>query len=320
MFNIGIVGDTGMVGSEICRLLAGRGGIDVAYRRNTKREEGRLSGCDIVFFATKDEESMRSVPEALNAGARAIDMSGAFRLGRPEFEKWYGLTHLAPELIDGAVYGMTALCGDAHRDKIARAGLVAVPGCYPTAVILALRPLKGLIAEEATVFATSGNSGARREVDEISNEISYSYGTLHKHVPEMHKYTNITIDFVPVVLRSVFRGINATIRVKLSGAAESADSAAAAALLENAARSAYCEEDLVEVVRDTKDHQYGTRDVACTNKLLVKINVDGGYAYINSIIDNLYKGAAGQAVECMNIMLGEPRLRGLETGGQGVKE
>ena len=309
-FKVGIVGDTGMVGSEIEGLLAGHGAAEVAYRRNTKREEGSMSGCEIIFLATKDAESMRSAPEAIAAGARVIDMSGAFRIGRAEFEKWYGLAHTAPELIDGAVYGLPPL----YSQEIANAGLVAVPGCYPTAVILALRPLKGLVEGGAVVFATSGNSGARRAVEAEPNEISYSYGTLHKHVPEMHKYTDIPIDFNPVVLRSVFRGINAVIRIGLSGELKRLGCGEAAGRLEGAVRAAYKDDDLVDVARDTAAYQYGTRDVAGSNRLLVKIRVDGGFAYVNSLVDNLYKGAAGQAVECMNIMLGLPRLQGLNAG------
>lgn len=312
--NAGITGDTGMVGSEILKLLEGRGDVCIVYRRNSRREEGALGDCDVVFLATKDAESMRVAPAALRAGARVVDMSGAFRLGRGEFEKWYAMPHEAPELLGEAVYGMPAL----YAREIAGARLVATPGCYPTAVVLALRPLAGLVEGGAVVFATSGNSGARREVEAEPNEIAYSYGKLHKHVPEMHKYTGFQIDFNPVVIRSVFRGINATIRVALSDELRILRAEEAAERLEEAIINAYSPDDLVDVVRDTGEYQYGTRDVAGTNKLIVKVRVDGGYAYINSLIDNLYKGAAGQAVECMNIMFGKPRLLGLNKGGKAA--
>jgi len=310
--NVGIFGYSGMVGSEIEKLLAGHGGVRVAFRQNSKGASGNLEDCALVFLATKDEESMRFAPQALAAGARVVDMSGAFRVGQPEFEKWYGLAHEAPALIGEAAYGMPAL----FAEQIAGARLVANPGCYPTAVILALRPLKGLVDGEAVVFATSGNSGARREAEEEANDISYAFGTTHKHVPEMHKYTGFPIDFNAVVLRSVFRGINANIRIALSDRLKSMKSEGAAELLENAIRSAYAADDLVEAARDSKEHQYGTRDVNGTNKMLVKARAGGGYAYINALIDNLYKGAAGQAVENMNLMLGFPRLQGLNTGAK----
>ena len=306
--NIGIYGDTGMVGSEIEKILAGHGGVRVVFRQNSKRSEGSLSDCSLVFLATKDAESMALAPKALGAGVRVVDMSGAFRIGLAEFEKWYGLAHTAPALIDDAVYGMPAL----FADRIRSARLVAAPGCYPTAVILALRPLKALVAGGAVVFATSGNSGARREAEAVSNEISYSYGGLHKHVPEMNKYTDIEIDFNPIVLRSVFRGINAVIRIGLSEGLKRLDSQAAAAVLEDALGAAYAGDDLVEVVRGGgAGRQYGTADVNGTNKMIVLARVDNGVAYLNSLIDNLYKGAAGQAVECMNLMLGFERLRGI---------
>jgi len=302
------------VGSEIEKLLGGHGGVDVAFRQNSKGSEGDPGECSLAFLATKDAESLRHAPAALAAGARVIDMSGAFRLARAEFEKWYGMVHMAPDLLEEAVYGMPAL----FADKIARARLVACPGCYPTAVILSLRPLEGLVSGEAVIFATSGNSGARRTAEDASNEITYAYGSMHKHVPEMHKYTGHSIDFNPVVLRSVFRGINVNIRVALSeelkAAAGFADVAAdmITERLEKAVQAAYTADDQVFVVKDTNEYQFGTRDVNETNKMLIKLRTDNGYAYINALIDNLYKGAAGQAVECMNLMLGLPRLQGLK--------
>ena len=307
--NVGIFGYTGMVGSEIEKLLAGHGGAHVAFRQNSKGSEGSLSACSLVFLATKDEDSMRFAPAALEAGARVIDMSGAFRLGQHEFEKWYGLKHQAPELLGEAVYGMPAL----YAAEIGNARLVAQPGCYPTAVILSLHPLRDLVQGEAIVFATSGNSGARNEAESDSNEISYANGSMHKHVPEMHKYTGYSIDFNPIVLRSVFRGINAIIRIALSEKLLALDCKDAARILEHAIDSAYSSDDLVTVVRDTKEHMYGTRDIVGSNNMYIKIHVDNGNAYINALIDNLYKGAAGQAVENMNLMLGFPRLQGLNT-------
>ena len=309
-YKIGLFGYTGMVGSELEKLLGGHGGVEVAFRQNSKGASGDLSSCSLAFLATRDEESMELAQEALAAGVKAVDMSGAFRLGLAEFEQWYKIPHRAPELLKEAVYGLPAVYGD----DIAKARLVAAPGCYPTAVTLALRPLKGLVRGEAVVFATSGNSGARREVEAESNEISYAYGTLHKHVPEMHKYSGFFVDFNPVVLRSVFRGINANIRIALSDELKFMAPGAAAETLEKAIGAAYKADDLVEVVRDGPERQYGTADVNGTNKMLVKARVDNGFAYINALIDNLYKGAAGQAVEIMNLMLGMPRLEGLRKG------
>jgi N-acetyl-gamma-glutamyl-phosphate reductase len=315
---IGIFGDTGMVGMELARLLSAHGAAEVAYRRNSRRAEGSLAGCRLCFLATKDAESMAFAREAIGAGASVVDMSGAFRLPAALFEKWYGMEHTAPDLLAEAVYGMPAL----FADRIRGARLVANPGCYPTSVILPLRPLKGLLSGDVSVVSTSGNSGARREVERESNEVAYAYGKLHKHVPEMNIYAGFDIDFTPIVIRSVFRGINTNIRAELSGELKAMSPDSAAEALERRLSGAYAPDDLVSVVRDTKERQWGTADANNTNRLIVKVRVDGGRAYICSMLDNLVKGAAGQAIENMNIMLGLPRLQGLEglQGAGGAQE
>ena len=315
---VGIIGDTGMVGTAIGRLIEGHGLARVAYRRNSRREEGLLKGCAICFLATADADSMRFAREALGSGARVVDMSGAFRLLVADFERWYGMEHSAPELVGEAVYGMPAFNAEAIRG----ARLVSNPGCFATAVILALRPLHPMLSGEAVVVATSGNSGARREIEAASNEIAYTFGRRHKHVPEMNKYSYFDIDFTAIVLRSVFSGINANIRVELPGSLRSMPPQSAAAELERRIGAAYKADDLVRVARDGEragdvapsdvGGAWGTRDVVGTNLLLIKVRVDGGFAYICSMLDNIVKGAAGQAIENMNLMLGFPRLQGLE--------
>lgn len=308
MIKVGLYGDTGMVGQEIQKVLQHHDRAEVVFRQNSRRQEGDLAACDVVFLATKDPESMRFAPDALAAGARVIDMSGAFRLPRAQFEAGYGMVHAAPELLKEAVYGMPALFGD----KIAKARLVGNPGCYPTSVILPLYPLKGLVQGEATVVATSGNSGARAEVEDVANEIAYSFGKKHKHVPEMALYSGFAVNFTPIVLRSVFAGINANIRVELAGDLKTLKPEDAAQQLCDAIAGAYEPEDLVAVVKDSSDHMWGTRDVVGTHKLLIKVGVDDGFAYINALEDNLGKGAASQGVENMNLMVGLPRLHGID--------
>ena len=317
MSKIGIFGDTGMVGQEIEKVLKNHDQVKIVFRKNSRREEGSLNDCDLVFLATKDPESMAYAPEALELGKKAIDMSGAFRLPRELFEIEYaprielgpyGSAHQVPELLAEAVYGMPALL----QDQIAEARLVGNPGCYPTSVILALRPLKGLVQGPATIVATSGNSGARKEVEDESNEITYDYGGKHKHVPEMERYSGFDVDFTPIVLRSVFRGINANIKVELTEPLKHLSEAEAAEKLSLTIKSTYQPDDLVLIVEDTADKWWGTRDVVDTHKLLIKVGVDEGCAYICSLVDNLGKGAASQAVENMNIMLGLPRLYGID--------
>ncbi len=304
---VGLFGDTGMVGQELERVLSVHELVEIGYRQNSRRQEGELENCDLVFLATKDPESMAFAPEVLANGIKVIDISGAFRLPRDLFEAGYHLEHKAPDLLDEAVYGMPAL----FRNEIAQARLVANPGCYPTSVILPLRPLKELLQGEATVVATSGNSGARQEVEEESNELTYSYGKRHKHVPEMALYSGFQVNFTPIVLRSVFAGINTNIRVELSETSKAQPVEEAAESIREVLASEYSREDNIEVVKDTEDKQWGTRDVVATHKLLIKLGVDDGFVYICSLEDNLGKGAASQAIENMNIMLGFPRLEGI---------
>ncbi len=306
--SVGIFGDTGMVGQEIERVLAHHDRATVGFRQNSRRRQGVLDECDVIFLATKDPESMQFAPQALDAGARVIDMSGAFRLPRRLFEAGYGLDHLAPEILEEAVYGLPAL----FADRIAGARVVGNPGCYPTAVILSLNPLKGMVQGEATVVATSGISGARREVEQESDEVTYSFGRHHKHVPEMEYYSGFRVNFTPIVLRSVFAGINANIRIELADRLKALPAHEAGRQLIEAITSAYTNEDLVLPVEDSEDKQWGTRDVVGTHKLAIKVGVDDGYAYICAMEDNLGKGAASQAIENMNLMFGLPRLYGID--------
>ncbi|MCY3766149.1 MAG: hypothetical protein OXH06_12085 [Gemmatimonadetes bacterium] len=306
--SVGIYGDTGMVGQELERVLAHHDRAAIGFRQNSRRRQGVLDECDLVFLATKDTESMQFAPQALDTGARVIDMSGAFRLPRRLFESGYGLDHRAPELLEEAVYGMPAL----FADRIACARLVGNPGCYPTSVILALKPLKEMVQGEATVVATSGNSGARREIEQEPDEVTYSFGRRHKHVPEMEFYSGFRVNFTPIVLRSVFAGINANIRIELADSLKALHAHEAGRQLVEAIAYAYTSEDLVVPVEDSEDKQWGTRDVVGTHKLAIKVGVDDGFAYICAMEDNLGKGAASQAVENMNLMFGLPRLYGID--------
>jgi N-acetyl-gamma-glutamyl-phosphate reductase len=305
---IALFGDTGMVGQEIERILEHHDGVEIGYRQNSKRQEGDLDDCPIAFLATKDPESMAFAADLAKQGKRVVDMSGAFRLTKELFEAGYEMDHTAPELLKEAVYGMPSL----FADEISSAAVVGSPGCYPTSVILSLRPLKDLVQGEATVVATSGISGARREVGDEPNEVAYSFGRKHKHVPEMELYSGFRVNFTPVVLHSVFVGINSNIRVELSEELKALSEEAAAKRLQAQIQSAYGDDDLVIVVEDSGDKLWGTADVTGTHSLLIKVRVDEGYAYINALEDNLGKGAASQGVENMNLMLGFDRLHGID--------
>jgi N-acetyl-gamma-glutamyl-phosphate reductase len=308
-YNVGIIGYTGMVGQELTRIFEDgaygvlsreEADVTISYRRNSSGEEGVLADCDVVFLATKDQASLDSVQECLDSGCKVIDMSGAFRLDKEKFEKWYKIEHTQPELLKEAVYGMPAI----NREKIKTARLIANPGCYATSVIIALYPIKDLVDGEATVVATSGNSGARKSIEDVSDDWAYSYGHKHKHVPEMALYSGVEVNFTPVVLRSVFKGINANIRVKLCEKLACLSDEEARVILEDRIKNAYGPLDLVSVVRDNAEKSFGTRAVNDTNAVNIKVNVEDGYAYINSCLDNLGKGAASQAVQNFKIMCG----------------
>jgi len=310
MHQIGIIGDTGMVGSEIDKILRLHDKVIVVYKKNSTREEGKLEDCDLVFLATKDEQSMEEAPVALDLGKKVIDLSGAFRLPLKQFEEWY-FEHTSPELINTAVYGLPAH----YLNEIRDAQLVANPGCYATSVILALKPLlnKGLVKETASISAISGISGARKEVEETSNMRTYSYGTKHKHVPEMSFYSGFNITyFTPTVSESVYKGIDTNITVELSDPMKGKPVNSAKNIIENEISNYYCIDDLVEVHTFDEMPNLGTKDVNDTHKNLIRVGVQNGFVFINSLIDNLGKGAASQAVENMNIMLGLSRLYSID--------
>lgn len=309
---IALFGDTGMVGKELEKIIEGHDKVYIEHRQNSKRSEGGIGRCELAFLATKDPESMDFAPKLIDAGIKVIDMSGAFRLSAEEFEKWYKMKHTCPELFKETVYGMPAF----YSEEISKARLVANPGCYSTAIILALAPLSGLLEGEVSINATSGISGARKEAKMESSEITYSTGRTHKHIPEMEKYGLVKIrNFTAVVLMSVFRGINANIEARLGESLKSAPADEAKNTIQDKIRQMYNPEDLVYVVDDSSEElekKSGTKNVNNTNNCLVKINVCNGYAYISSMIDNLGKGAASQAVENMNLMLGFDRLHGID--------
>jgi len=301
MKQIGIIGDTGMVGSIIIEILQSHDLVNVNYKKNSKREQGKVEDCDLIFLATKDEQSLIEAPKILGLEKKVIDLSGAFRISPKSFEEWYGIEHTSPDLCETAVYGLPAW----YAQDIENAQLVANPGCYATSVILAIKPIAKYVAQ-LRINSTSGNSGARKEVEE-PNEQTYAYGRQHKHVPEMEKYSEVTVhNFTSTVLRSVFRGINTNIEAQLTGEISKTT-------LMQAISQAYVPEDLVEVVKDGPRKIWGTKDVANTHKAVIKLIIEDNTVYITSMIDNLMKGAASQAVENMNIMLGFPRLYGIST-------
>ena len=335
MIKVGVVGGTGYTGVELLRLLAqhpqvelkaitsrGDAGLPVAEMFPSLR--GRVSiaftdpaasdldKCDVVFFATPNGIAMQQARALLDAGVRVIDLAADFRIKDiAEWEKWYGMTHASPELVAEAVYGLP----EVNRAQIKGARLVANPGCYPTACQLGFKPLveaglvdvSGLIAD-----AKSGVSGAGRkaEVHTLFPEAAdnfKAYGVPgHRHLPEIRQGLaamagkSVGLTFVPH-LTPIIRGIHATLYARITKEADFQ------ALFEQA----YKDEPFVDVL-PPKSHPE-TRSVRAANVCRIAVHrpQGGDTLVVLSVIDNLVKGAAGQAVQNMNIMFGLDESAGL---------
>ena len=267
----------------------------------------------LVFLATPPEVSMDLAPAMLQAGARVVDLSGAFRLRTPEnYAAWYKKPHTQPALLAEAAYGLPEFC----RDRIPQARLVSNPGCYPTAANLAIRPLleAGVMDRAAGIIcdAKSGVSGAGRKPSletsfcEVTANFS-AYSILkHRHVPEVLQISGLEereFSFTAQLL-PIDRGILETIYFR----AVHADSAGA---LLDIYEKRYAGEPFIRIFN--AGHMPDLRSVARTNfcDLGVTLDPKTGRAVVVSAIDNLVKGAAGQAIQNMNLMLGYPETEGL---------
>lgn len=231
---------------------------------------------------------------------KVVDLSADFRLERDRYERWY-TQHDAPELLDEAVYGLT----EAHRDEIRRAELVAAPGCYPTAALLALWPLREHIAD-VVVDAKSGVSGAGREATETTHFVSVTENVQaykvdgHRHAAELEQElpSGASFTFVPHLI-PIEQGLLASCYVTTDLDPDS---------VPDLYRAAYADEPFI----DLADEPPGTDDVRETNRCRIHVRVVGGRVIVLAAIDNLWKGAAGQAVQDLNLMLGLSETEGLE--------
>ncbi len=283
--------------------------------RTTLEELGAAElarGTDLVFLALPHGVGTDLVPSVLEAGARVVDLSGDFRLRDPgEYPRWYGRTHPAPELLAEAVYGLPELDDGALRD----ASLVACPGCYATAVGLALAPLLAGPSAGDTCFvdAKSGLSGAGRSAGERgafaeANESVRAYGAAgHRHTPEMEQTAAaeaerpVAVSFVPHVV-PMTRGILATCQVPLEAPL---DEERALGIVEER----YGDCPFVRVDRRMPESKATTGSNFCD--LSVRVDGERRVAVAVAALDNLMKGAAGQAVQCMNLMFDLDEREGL---------
>lgn len=327
---VGIAGFRGYSGAELVRILSRHPGVaavllehrhdsgDRPLPRGARQPERlpctpeavRKARLAAIFLATQADVSMELAPQMLEAGAKVIDLSGAFRLRTPErYQQWYKEPHTAPSLLAEAAYGLPEFC----REPIRAARLVANPGCYPTAANLAIRPLveAGLVDRAAGIVcdAKSGVSGAGRKPSlktsfcEVADNFS-AYSILHhRHVPEVLLTSGLAegeFSFTAHLL-PLDRGILETIYFRTQRAAD----------LLAVYEKRYAGEPFVRLY--DPGHVPDLHSVRYTNycDLGVIFDAPTGRAVVVSAIDNLVKGAAGQAVQNMNLMLGFPETQGL---------
>ena len=330
---VGIVGFRGYSGAELVKILGRHPHVEpvlLEHRESEDRprplgpsgpsqipfspEAVRTAGLAAVFLATPAEASMELTPRLLDAGAKVIDLSGAFRLGTVEnYKRWYGETHTQPELLAGAAYGLPEFC----RERIPAARLISNPGCYPTAANLAIRPLieAGAVAREAGIVcdAKSGVSGAGRKPSlktsfcEVTENFS-AYSVLeHRHVPEVLRISGLeeaefsfTAQLIPI-----HRGILETIYFRATEGITSAED------LLDIYQKRYDKEPFVRLYLPNKFPD--VRSVSDSNfcDLGIKFDSQTRRAVVVSAIDNLVKGAAGQAVQNLNLALGFPETTAL---------
>lgn len=347
MYKVAVVGGTGYTGVELLRLLALHPNVDVVAV-TSRGEQGKLvsdlfpnlrgfldvafsdpaqvdlTQCDIVFFATPNGIAMQQVPALLKAGVRIVDLAADFRIQDiATWEHWYGMSHACPEVVAEAVYGLPEI----NREQIKNAQIVANPGCYPTSVQLALIPLikSGAISVDGIIAdCKSGVSGAGRgaAVASLMSEVNESFKAYavsgHRHLPEIEQGLNlanqhnsnaqqaektIEMTFVPHLL-PMNRGILSTMYVDVLDTDVD---------LQTMLEQHYKDEPFVDVLPFASLPE--TRAVKGANMCRIAINQPQGRnkLVIVSVIDNLVKGAAGQAIQNMNIMLALPEATGLHS-------
>jgi len=338
MKKIGIVGGTGYTGVELMRLLARhegveitvitsrgdagsrvdtmypnlRGSIDLCF---TSPDEANLADCDLVFFATPNGIAMQQAPELLAQGVKVIDLAADYRIKDiGVWSQWYGMTHASPEWVERAVYGLPEL----YRDEIRDAALVANPGCHVTATTLGLLPLMGqdwIDHTRLVADSKSGTSGAGRKADVpmLMAEAGESFKAYaingHRHLPEIAQTLTavaerpVELTFVPHLLPMV-RGIEVSLYIPLTDE-PTVD-------MQQLYEAYYDAEPFVDVMPPGSYPE--TRSVRGNNLCRMAIFRPQGAPtlVVSSVIDNLVKGAAGQAVQNMNLMLGFPERQGLE--------
>ena len=335
MLTAAIVGATGYTGFELAKILTDHPQVKLGLATSesfvgqqlsdvypqapaitlVSANDADFSQIDVVFLCLPHAAAAPTAARALAAGARVIDLSADFRLRDPEvYAAWYGIEHPHPELIKEAVYGLTEF----YRQPLRETDLVATPGCYPTSVLLGIQPLlnEGLFNGTIIADSKSGVSGAGRKptmtthfVEAADNFSPYKIGQAHRHVPEMVQQMKDWHPDAPALIFSphllpVPRGILSTIYVSLP-AGHQQTTASIGALYEKS----YDQEPFIQVLPAGKLSTLA--HVNHTNRCSIGFHLAGDTVIITSAIDNLQKGAAGQAVQNMNVMYGFLETAGL---------
>ena len=339
MIKVGIVGGTGYTGVELLRLLARHPQVELTAITSRKEagmkvadmfpnlrgrvglafstpEEAGLEKCDVVFFATPNGVAMQQARSLLDAGVKVIDLAADFRIKDiKEWEAWYKMEHACPDLVSEAVYGLP----EVNREAIRKARLIANPGCYPTATQLGFLPLieNGLVDTSHLVAdCKSGVSGAGRKAEthilfaEAADNFKAYAVPGHRHLPEIRQGLSLAaghkveLTFVPH-LTPLIRGIHATLYAKLTADAD----------LQAIYEKRYANEPFVDVLPAGSHPE--TRSVRGANVCRIALHRPQGsnVVVVLSVIDNLVKGAAGQAVQNMNLLFGFPEATAIDDIG-----
>ncbi len=332
MLKVGIVGATGYTGCELVKILSKHPKAELTSLSALLKKSQRFNQlfpqyqdvsllcenldiervakkCDIVFLALPHTVSMEIAFQFLKLGKKVIDLSADYRLPQEVYEKWYKIKHSHPELLKQAVYGLPEL----YKPEIKEASLIANPGCYPTSVLLALVPLiNEKLIQEIIVDSKTGVSGTGRKADinlhfsEVSANIKPYKVNVHQHIPEIEQELSklagreIEIIFIPHLI-PVDRGILSTIYVSLNEEISQKE-------VSDLYKDFYSQSPFVKLLENSLPQ---TKDVIFTNYCSLGIKIIAKKAIIISAIDNLVKGAAGQAVQNMNIMFDFEETEGL---------
>lgn len=333
MIDVGVFGSTGYTGAELIRLLARHEQVRLRFATSASSAgqslanvfpgapavelispaEAPLGEIDVAFLCLPHSQSAVVAVDALQAGSRVIDLSADFRLRDPDsYQQWYGVPHPAPELLSEAVYGLSEIV----RDMLPAARLVANPGCYPTTVLLGLYPLvtNQVVSGTVIVDAKSGVSGAGRKpklgthfVEVADNLKPYNIGRTHRHLPEMEQMLSSWSEDSPKLIFSphllpVPRGLLSTIYVPTRSRWNLAE-------LHKLLTVSYADEPFIEIL--PIGEPASLRHVNNSNRCAIGLAYADEIAIITVAIDNLLKGASGQAVQNMNIMFGLNEAMGL---------